>query len=278
MNLRLVFSTWINSLFTPTFDKIFEMKFALIGYGKMGKTIEQVILDQNKNDEIVLKINDQNLHELTIENLKKADAAIEFTTPQSAIQNIYMCFEAGVPVVVGTTAWLDELQEVKKNCAAKNGGLFFSPNFSIGVNIFWEVNRRLAQLMNTQPQYEISMEEIHHTEKLDAPSGTAVKTAEVILPELDRKTTWVTHVEGANPNSEIRNPKEGEVAHDLLIVAKREPNVPGTHTVKYESDVDYIEIKHEAKTRRGFAEGAVMAARWMVGKKGVFEMKDLLAI
>ena len=243
------------------------MKFALIGYGKMGKTIEQVILDQNPNDEIVLKITDSNLADLTVENLKKADVAIEFTTPQSAVKNIYTCFEAGIPVVVGTTAWLHQLDEVKKQCSDKNSALFFSPNFSVGVNIFWAVNQKLAQLMNTQSQYQVSMEEIHHTEKLDAPSGTAVKTAEVIIDQLQRKKNWLL----ADQN-DVKNDNA------LLIVAKREPHVPGTHTVRYESDVDFIEIKHEAKSRKGFAEGAVLAARWLVGKKGVFDMKDLLGI
>ncbi len=243
------------------------MKIALIGYGKMGQEIEKVFREQNNHEEIVLKITDENLEELTIENLKMCDVAIEFTQPEAAIGNIYKCFEAGLPVVVGTTAWLDKLEEVKKKCAEKNGTLFFSPNYSIGVNIFWEVNRLLAQLMNTQPQYEVSIEEIHHTEKKDAPSGTAVKTAEVILQELERKDKWLLL-----PTTNRQLPTE------LPIIAKREPNVPGTHTVTYTSDVDFIEIKHEAKSRRGFAEGAVMAARFVIGKKGVFEMKDLLAI
>ena len=232
----------------------------------MGKEIEKVILEQNPNDEIVLKISDENLNEFTVENLKKGDVAIEFTQPDSAIGNIYKCFEAGVPVVVGTTAWLHKLEEVKKKCAETNGTLFFSPNYSIGVNIFWEVNRKLAQLMNHQLQYEISMEEIHHTEKKDAPSGTAVKTAEVILEELKSKKHWLLQTEDRRPKTE-----------EIPIIAKREPNVPGTHIVTYTSSVDYIEIKHEAKSRRGFAEGAVLAARWLVGKRGVFEMKDLLA-
>jgi 4-hydroxy-tetrahydrodipicolinate reductase len=245
------------------------MKFALIGYGKMGKTIEQVILEQNPSDEVVLKISEENISELTVENLRKADVAIEFTQPDSAVANIYKCFEAGVPVVVGTTAWLDKLPEVKQKLSELNGTLFFSPNFSIGVNIFWEVNRRLAQLMNAQPQYAISMEEIHHTEKKDAPSGTAVKTAEVMLEELKSIQGW----ELVQPSSVIRKPSP-----NIPIIAKREPNVPGTHIVTYTSSVDYIEIKHEAKSRRGFAEGAVLAARWLVGKKGVFDMKDLLAI
>lgn len=243
------------------------MKFALIGYGKMGKAIEQVIIDQNKGDEVVLRITQANAHELTAENLKGVDVAIEFTTPHTAVDNIYKCFEAGVPVVVGSTAWLDKLGEVKAQCSLHNGSLFHSPNYSIGVNIFWEVNRKLAQLMNHQPQYRVSMEEIHHTEKLDAPSGTAVKTAEVILQEHKASKGWELATAGA------------EHAPDaLLIVAKREPNVPGTHVVTYTSSVDYLEFKHEAKSRRGFAEGAVLAARWLVGKKGVYEMKDLLAI
>ncbi len=246
------------------------MKVALIGYGKMGKEIEKVILEQSNGDEIVLKISDDNLNEFTIENLKKCDVAIEFTQPEAAVENIYKCFEAGIPVVVGTTAWLSRLEEVRKKCVEKNGTLFFSPNYSIGVNIFWEVNRRLAQLMNTQPQYEVSMEEIHHTEKKDAPSGTAVKTAEVVMQELKRKTEWAL-VE--NLQSSIFN-----LQSSLPIIAKREPNVPGTHTVTYTSSVDYLEIKHEAKSRRGFAEGAVIAARFVIGKKGVLEMKDLLAI
>ncbi|MFN8322607.1 MAG: 4-hydroxy-tetrahydrodipicolinate reductase [Chitinophagales bacterium] len=242
------------------------MKIALIGYGKMGKEIEQVFKDQNPNDEIVLKITADNLHELTIENLKKCDVAIEFTQPDSAVENIYLCLEAGVPVVVGTTAWLNRLEEVRKRCEEKNGTIFFSPNYSIGVNIFWEVSRRLAQLMNKQPQYEITMEEIHHTEKKDAPSGTAVKTAEVMLSELSHKKQWKL-ADGSSVTTE-----------DLLIVAKREPNVPGTHIVTCTSSVDYLEMKHEAKSRRGFAEGAVLAARFVNGKKGLFEMKDLLGI
>jgi 4-hydroxy-tetrahydrodipicolinate reductase len=241
------------------------MKFALIGYGKMGKTIEQVITDQNKGDEIVLKISDSNIADLTIENLRKADVAIEFTRPDAAIGNINLCFEAGVPVVVGTTAWLDKLPEVKKTCDAKNGALFYAPNFSIGVNIFFEINRKLAAIMNGQPQYDVSMEEIHHTEKLDAPSGTAIKAAEVVLLELKRKTSW-----------QLAGSKIAE-GNPLLITAKREPHVPGTHVVTYSSDADEIQIIHQAKTRRGFAEGAVMAARWLPGRKGVYEMKDLLS-
>ena len=157
----------------------------------MGKTIEQVILDQNKGDEIVLKIGEENLSDLTISNLQKADVAIEFTRPEAAIGNINLCFEAFVPVVVGTTAWLHRLDEVTQQCELKNGGLFYSPNFSIGVNIFFEINRKLAAIMNSQPQYDVSIEEIHHTEKLDAPSGTAIRTADVLMEKLHRKTQWL---------------------------------------------------------------------------------------
>lgn len=242
------------------------MKYALIGYGKMGKEIEQVIHSSYPNDEIVLKISEANLHEFSTENLQKADVAIEFTEPASAVSNIYKCFDAGVPVVVGTTAWMDRLHEVKEHCIAKNGALFYSPNYSVGVNVFWEINKTLARLMDKFPEYNISIEEIHHTEKKDAPSGTAVKTAEVILSEIRSKSGW--HLK-----TELESP-----LHELPIIAKREPNVPGTHTVTYASSVDLIEIKHEAKSRRGFAEGAVMAARFLHNKKGVYQMKDLLGL
>jgi 4-hydroxy-tetrahydrodipicolinate reductase len=243
------------------------MKFALIGYGKMGKTIEQVIIDQDKGDEIVLRIGEDNLPELTLENLRKADVAIEFTRPDAAIGNINLCFDAGVPVVVGTTAWLDKLPEVRKACEDHHGGLFHSPNFSIGVNIFFEINRRLAAIMDSQMQYDVTIEEIHHTEKLDAPSGTAIRTAEIIIDSLSRKSEWKL----------VDTSLAVHTSSGLLITAKRTPDVPGTHIVTYGSSVDEIQIIHQAKTRRGFAEGAVMAARWMAGRKGIYEMKDLLS-
>jgi len=244
------------------------MKFALIGYGKMGRAIEQVITEQNKGDEIALRIGEDNLHDLTIDNLKKADVAIEFTRPDAAIANINLCFSAGIPVVVGTTAWLDKLDEVRSVCAENNGGLFYSPNFSIGVNIFFEINRRLAAIMDSQKQYDVAIEEVHHTQKLDAPSGTAIHTAEIIMAHVKRKSAW-----------ELCDPvlKDLHPSASLLITAKREPDVPGTHIVTYSGDADEIQVIHQAKTRRGFAEGAVMAARWMKGRKGVYEMKDLLS-
>lgn len=243
------------------------MKVALIGYGKMGKEIERIIAETAGADEIVLKITSSNLHELTIENLQKADVAIEFTQPEVAVENIKKCFAANVPVVVGTTAWLQHLPEVRQACHAANAALFYAPNFSIGVNIFFEVNRKMAALMQHQPQYKVEMEEIHHTEKKDAPSGTAIKTAEIILSELKRVEQWQLHTTTAQNSTTC-----------LPIVAKREPHVPGTHTVVYKSDVDELVFTHQAHSRRGFAAGAVTAARWLVGKKGVFEMKDLLAL
>jgi 4-hydroxy-tetrahydrodipicolinate reductase len=241
------------------------MKVALIGYGKMGKEIEKVILESGNGDEVVLKISDSNLNDLTIENLKKADVAIEFTQPDAAVGNILKCFEAGVPVVVGTTAWLAALPMVTSVCIEKQAALFHAPNFSIGVNIFFEVNKRLAAIMQKQPQYSIEMEEVHHTEKKDAPSGTAIKTAEVILENFTRVSGWelVESLPATTPQ--------------LPIMAKREHNVPGTHTVFYKSKVDELVFTHQAHSRRGFAEGAVAAARWLIGKKGVFEMKDMLA-
>ncbi|MFN8310103.1 MAG: 4-hydroxy-tetrahydrodipicolinate reductase [Chitinophagales bacterium] len=237
------------------------MKIALLGYGKMGKLIREIL--EQQGDEVILVISDQNLSELTVQNLHSADVAIEFTQPDAAVANIEICLTAGVPVVVGTTGWLHRLAEVRSLCDAKNGAVFFSPNFSIGVNLFFEVNRKLAALMQSQPQYSFHVEEIHHTEKKDAPSGTAVKTAEIILSEITRKKSWTLNTD--TPES-------------FAINALRLPDVPGTHTVCYESGVDKIELRHEAKSRRGFAEGAVAAARWIIGKKGVFEMRDMLDI
>lgn len=237
------------------------MNIALIGYGKMGKIIEGILLE--RNHKVVLKINGNNLQDFTIENLQKADVAIEFSNPDAAVPNYYKCFEAGIPVVSGTTAWLHKLDEVKSKLTEKNATLFYAPNFSIGVNIFFKVNEVLAKLMNQHQNYNVEMEEIHHLQKLDSPSGTAIKTAEIILSELDRKTSW----------------KEAEevTENELQIHAKREEGVPGTHSVHYFSEEDSIELKHTAHSRKGFALGAVLAAEWVLGKKGIFEMKDMLA-
>ncbi len=238
------------------------MKIALIGYGKMGKEIEKIALD--RGHEIVLKIDVSNPEELTLANLQKADAAIEFTIPSSATANYRLCFEAGVPVVSGTTGWLEKLPEVQQLCKTMNGTFFYASNFSLGVNIFFALNQKLAQLMANRPEYTIGMTEIHHTQKLDAPSGTAITLAEGILENIPEKTNWVNH---ASSN-----------VSELEIISEREGQVPGTHIIKYDSEVDYLEITHLAKSRKGFAFGAVLAAEYSVGKKGILSMNDLLNI
>jgi 4-hydroxy-tetrahydrodipicolinate reductase len=239
-----------------------NMKLALIGYGKMGKAIEEIALKQGHS--VVLKINSQNKHELTAENLQQADVAIEFTSPEYAVANMFICFDAGIPVVCGSTGWLTRLAEVEKYCTTKNGSLLYASNFSIGVNIFFELNKKLASLMASQPNYEISIEETHHTQKKDAPSGTAISLAEQVLDHVQRKTSWV------NNHSVIEN--------ELSIISKRIDPAPGTHIIKYSSEVDSIEITHTAHNRRGFAGGAVLAAAFLHGKNGIFQMKHVLNI
>jgi 4-hydroxy-tetrahydrodipicolinate reductase len=236
------------------------MKIALLGYGKMGKEIEKIAV--SRGHEIVLKINVDNAHELTVDNLKKADAAIEFSTPETAYSNIQKCFEANVPLVVGTTGWLHKIDEVKNSAANEGKGFFYASNFSIGVNVFFEINKKLAQLMAPYKEYSIEMEEIHHTQKLDAPSGTAITLAEGIIENNDRKSKWV------NENSTSDN--------ELEIISKRIENIPGTHTVVYNSSIDEIYIRHTAHNRQGFALGAVVAAEFMKGKSGFYGMNDLL--
>jgi len=237
-----------------------KLKIALIGYGKMGKAIEEIAL--KKNHEIVLKISSQNKEALTIENLQKADVAIEFTNPENAIANIYKCFDAGIPVICGSTGWLQHWNEVEKYCTEKKGTFLYASNFSIGVNIFFEINKKLAALMSLQPGYDVSIEEIHHTQKKDAPSGTAITLAEQVLKDIPHKKNWV---------NELPVNKE-----QLFISSKRIDPAPGTHTVKYSSEVDDIEIIHTAHNRKGFAAGAVLAAAFLKGKKGIFFMKDVL--
>lgn len=236
------------------------MKIALLGYGKMGKTIEGIAIE--RGHEIVLKVDDHNKDSVTTKDLSKADVAIEFSTPQSAYNNILLCFEANIPIVVGTTAWLDKLGEVKKICKEKNQAFFHASNFSIGVNLFFQLNKKLATMMSGYKQYIPSMEEIHHTEKLDSPSGTAISLANDLIAIHPEKKSWVNSASGKTD--------------ELSIISKREPNVPGTHTISYTSDVDTIEIKHTAHSRKGFAEGAVIAAEWLIGKKGCYTMNDML--
>lgn len=237
------------------------MKIALIGYGKMGKEIEQIAI--SRGHEIVLKINSNNLQEFTVDNLKKADVAIEFTTPNAVLKNIYTCFDAGIPIVVGTTAWYNHLNEVKKYCAQKNASLLYASNFSVGVNLFFALNKKLAELMAPYKEYDVMIEEIHHTQKLDAPSGTAISLANDILAVHPTKKKWSLD-------------KSDE--QTLLIKAKRIDPCPGTHSIKYSSEIDDIEIIHTAHNRKGFAIGAVIAAEWLIGKKGVYTINDVLNI
>ncbi|MCF8370179.1 MAG: 4-hydroxy-tetrahydrodipicolinate reductase [Bacteroidales bacterium] len=238
------------------------MKIAIIGYGNMGKELES--LANERGHEIVAIIDKEGFSESSKENLKKAHVAIEFSTPETAFDNYLQCFDLGIPVVSGSTGWLARMDEVKEICVAKGAGFFYASNFSLGVNLFFEVNRKLARLISTFPNYQIAMEEIHHIHKKDAPSGTAISLANDIISENKNKTGWVCNTTA----------KENEIA----IVARRIDNVPGIHTITYDSPVDCIEISHRAKNRKGFAMGAILAAEFMKGKKGIFGMKDLLEI
>jgi 4-hydroxy-tetrahydrodipicolinate reductase len=244
------------------------MKIALLGYGKMGKIIEKIATD--RKHEIVLKIDFDNLHELTVENLQQADVAIEFSTPATVLSNIGLCFKAGVPVVVGTTGWYDQLQTVKQQCEESNGTMLYASNFSVGVNIFFHINQVLAKLMNKHPYYDVQVEEIHHVHKLDSPSGTAITIAEGIIENLDAKKAWINVLTDDNEVSDD-NLKNDQ----LLIESHRIDSVPGTHTVIYDSEVDTIEFKHTAHNRNGFALGAVLAAEWVQNKKGFFSVTDM---
>ncbi len=236
------------------------MNILILGYGKMGKTIEQIAL--SRGHQIKYKINVENLHELEQINPAEVDVAIEFSEPGAVISNLFYCFQNHIPVVCGTTGWLGRRNEVEAQCMQKNGAFFYSSNYSLGVNIFFHLNKVLAKVMNRYPEYEVLLEETHHTEKKDAPSGTALTLAGDVLDMLDRKTNWV--------NNEAKN------ASELAVLSYREPNVPGTHVVRYASPIDDIEITHTAHSRNGFALGAVVAAEWLIGKHGVFGMEDML--
>jgi 4-hydroxy-tetrahydrodipicolinate reductase len=244
------------------------MKIALLGYGKMGKIIEKIAID--RKHEIVLKIDHDNLHELTTESLKKADVAIEFTMPGSVLGNIAKCFEAGTPVVVGTTGWYDELENIKQQCEENNNTLLYATNFSVGVNIFFKINKVLAKLMNNYPYYDVQVEEIHHTQKLDSPSGTAITIAEGIIENIDAKKSWLNVL-----TTDDNNTEDNINQNELLIESLRIDSVPGTHTVIYDSEVDSIEFKHTAHNRNGFALGAVLAAEWLQDKKGFHSVQDM---
>lgn len=234
------------------------MNIALIGYGKMGRVIEQIAIDRGHT--ITAKITSKEA-DFSPSLLKGSDVAIEFSVPNAAILNITKCFEAKVPVVVGTTGWIAHLEKVTAECTVKKGGLFYASNFSVGVNIFLKVNQLLARLMSPH-DYEVRMEEVHHTQKLDAPSGTAISLANQIIANVDRKSSWV---ESENPTNE-----------QIAITAKRVEDTPGTHIITYENEIDKIEITHEAKGREGFAMGSVLAAEFMINKEGIYGMDDLL--
>lgn len=233
------------------------MKLALIGYGKMGKEIEAIAI--SRGHEVVFKISSSLTAETSM--IQQADVAIEFSRPEAAADNILRCFEWGVPVVVGTTGWYNRLPEIKSIAQEKDGTLLYSTNFSIGVNVVFHINQALAKIMNSLDEYEPSMKEIHHVHKLDKPSGTAITLAEGILDEISRIKNW--SLENENDDS-------------LWIDVERTDEVPGTHQVNYESEVDFIQLTHIAKNRKGFALGAVKAAEWLANKKGVYTMKDFL--
>jgi 4-hydroxy-tetrahydrodipicolinate reductase len=238
------------------------MKIAIIGYGKMGKAIEEIAIA--KGHEIVLKIDAYNTSDFTKENVQKANVAIEFTGPHTAFENITKCIQWAVPVISGSTGWLDNFEKAKKLCEEKKGCLIYASNFSIGVNLFFEINKKVAALMESYENYDVAMTETHHTEKKDAPSGTAISLAEQILAEIGRKNKWVN--------------EQSNEASDLIIRSERIDPTPGTHSVTYDSPIDSIEITHTAHTRKGFAGGAVLAAEFANNKMGIFTMKDVLGL
>jgi 4-hydroxy-tetrahydrodipicolinate reductase len=235
------------------------MKIAIIGYGRMGREIEKAAHERGHS--IIARIDDERGWEKHENLLRNADVAIEFSLAGSAHTNILKCFELNLPVVSGTTGWLDRFNEISRICSDKKQAFFYAPNFSIGVNVFFELNQKLAQMMKSFGEYEIYISEAHHVRKADAPSGTAIRLANDIIREIGRKKAWTDSPEPAEDK--------------IVITSVREGNIPGTHTVMYESHFDKIEITHSAKSRKGFAVGAVMAAEWLPGKKGVFGMNHL---
>ena len=230
------------------------MKIALLGYGRMGKEIEKIALQ--RGHEIVIKASGKEVYDIT-----EADVAIDFSIPSSAYDNISNCINNNIPVISGTTGWLDKYEDIVNLCNEKKGAFIYASNFSLGVNIFFELNKQLAKMMSTLEQYNISIEEIHHTKKLDAPSGTAITLAEGVIENTNKKA-WVLDKKTSEEN--------------IPITAIRTPDVPGTHTVTYNSEIDTVDIKHTAHNRQGFALGAVIAAEWLNDKTGVFTMRDVL--
>ncbi len=235
------------------------MKIAIIGYGKMGKIIEQVAIE--RGHQVIFKFDIDNQDQFTTENLQKVDVAIEFSTPDAAYNNVKKCLDANLPVVSGTTGWNEKLQELKDLAIREQKPFFYSANFSIGVNVIFHINKVLAKVMNRFPEYDVSIKETHHIHKKDAPSGTAIKLAQDILDHIDRKSSWT-----------LQPAKPGQIH----ITAIREDEIPGIHEIIYDSEFDTITLKHSAKSRKGFAIGAVMAAEFIHGKRGFFTMEDLL--
>ncbi|MGJ1269740.1 4-hydroxy-tetrahydrodipicolinate reductase [Sphingobacterium spiritivorum] len=242
------------------------MKIVLLGYGKMGQLIEKFA--QKRGHEVILVVDQHNRETLTAQDIQDADVAIDFSVPSGALENISLCFEASVPLVVGTTGWYDHLDEVKDICLETDQSLLYGSNFSIGVNIFFHINKMLAKAIQPYHQYDVQVEEIHHVHKLDAPSGTAITIAEGILNNSDTKQQWV---------NELVDDGDGIIPkpNELLIESLRIEEVPGTHTVLYSSEVDQIEFKHTAHNREGFALGAVIAAEWLQGKKGFYQVTEM---
>lgn len=235
------------------------MKIALLGYGKMGREVEKIALKRGHT--IVLKIKEDEKY-----NLSKADIAIDFSVPNAALSHIINCFKNNIPVVSGTTGWLENFHKAIDTCKEKNGSFIYASNFSIGVNIFFELNDQLSKMMNSLEEYSVNIEEIHHTKKLDAPSGTAITLAEGIIKN-SSKSNWELMENMTNIDSKL-----------IPISVKRIPDIPGTHMVSYESEIDSIKIKHTSKNRKGFALGAIIAAEWLINKRGIYSMKDVLNI
>ena len=231
------------------------MKIALLGYGKMGKTIEKIAID--RGHDIVLKVTD----DIENKDLSQVDVAIDFSVPSAAFKNITRCFKQQVPVICGTTGWLEQYDEAVEICKTQKAAFLYASNFSIGVNLFFDLNEKLAKMMAPFKDYEVEIEEVHHTQKLDAPSGTAISLAKQIIANSEKE------------NWKLDTAKENEIP----IYAKRVDDVPGTHTISYKSEIDSIEITHTAHSRAGFALGAVIAAEWIKDKKGVFSMKEVLS-
>lgn len=250
------------------------MRIALLGYGKMGKAVEKIA--EARGHEIVYKINLENAHNFLSISLKNVDVAIDFSMPTSAYDNIMKCFDAKVPVVVGTTGWYDQFDAVKARCESEGQSMIYSTNFSLGVNIFFKINKLLSRYMGQRNDYDVMIEEVHHTEKKDHPSGTAITLAKQILDNSNTKKSWKGRLFFEHQHENV--PMQSLQTDEMLIESQRIKDVPGDHTVIYSSANDSIVIKHTAVTRHGFAEGAVLAAEWIQGKKGLFTMEDLLKL